>query len=134
MTDLIAFLRARLDDDEALARQAFAGHNDAGPVWSEIWSGAVQLGEHEDLLITNDSGVSRHIERHDPARILAEVGVKRQVIELAEHASALDVDVDGQFRIGARDTVTEPYIGDEILRHLALPYADHPDYREDWRP
>jgi hypothetical protein len=22
----------------------------------------------------------------------------------------------------------------EVLQHLALPYADHPDYREEWKP
>jgi hypothetical protein len=28
----------------------------------------------------------------------------------------------------------EPYIGDQILRALALPFANHPDWREEWRP
>ena len=23
---------------------------------------------------------------------------------------------------------------ESVLRHLALPYADHPDYREEWKP
>lgn len=25
-------------------------------------------------------------------------------------------------------------LADDILRNLALPYADHPDYRQEWRP
>lgn len=45
-------------------------------------------------------------------KILADVAAKRQIIELV---------------IGA-------YAGYAVLPLLALPYAGHPDYREDWKP
>ena len=29
---------------------------------------------------------------------------------------------------------SETLNGDDLMRILALPYADHPDYRQEWRP
>lgn len=150
MHDLIAFLRARIDEDEAGARQAFAEHNDAEPQWSEIWSGAVQLGSHEDVLLTHDAAVSRHIARHDPARELADVNSKRRILEL--HTGAHDCtevytgtypdDWPQSAPWGSpggtwRHVIDEHFEDTEpcpTLRLLALPYADHPDYRDEWRP
>lgn len=116
MDDLIAFLRARLYEDEAHARFAFADHNDAGPNWTEIWSGTVDTGD--DHIATGDAGLSRHIERFDPARVLAEVAAKRQIIEEGD----------------LHDTTDASVLHRSVLKLLALPYADHPDYRDSWRP
>ncbi|HET6917608.1 MAG TPA: DUF6221 family protein [Acidimicrobiales bacterium] len=63
---------------------------------------------------------------------LADCEAKRRIMELADDATMLDIHVDGEFRVGARDEAAEPYCGDRILRALALPYADHPDYQEEW--
>ncbi len=30
--------------------------------------------------------------------------------------------------------VAAPFDGLEVMRWLAVPYADHPDYRPEWRP
>lgn len=128
MEDLIEFLRARLDDDEAYARQAFADHNDAGPDWIELWSGSVQVGEHEDLVEIGDSGISRHIVRHDPARVLREVEAKRRIIGLLTDPDVYDED-DNPVYLGGYG---EAYV--DAVRLLALPYCDHSDYREEWRP
>ena len=64
------------------------------------------------------------------ARILAECGAKRRILAL--HAS-------GQpwCECGVWDTTEHGEPGYEIcptLRLLALPYADHPDYDQEWRP
>jgi hypothetical protein len=117
VTTFVRFLRERLEDDEAYARNAFGDHNDAEASWSEIWSGTVQLGSNEDLLATGDSQVSRHIVRHDPARVLAEVGARRRMLEL--HTACDD------WSFG------QPC---EEARLLALPYSDHPDYDDSWKP
>ena len=45
-----------------------------------------------------------------PHRMLADVEAKRRIVELASSP------------------------GPQALRLLALPYADHPDYRPEWRP
>ncbi|MDB5243970.1 MAG: hypothetical protein JWP57_4596 [Spirosoma sp.] len=49
-----------------------------------------------------------HFARWAPARVLAECDAKRRAREMQ--------------------------IADELDRILALPYADHPDYRSEWRP
>lgn len=67
-----------------------------------------------------------------PDRIRAECEVKRQIVEKHE--------VWGPGR-GSCDTCTDgDFVGlvDEgpcfTLRALAAVYADHPDYRQEWRP
>ncbi|GLH94913.1 DUF6221 family protein [Phytohabitans aurantiacus] len=66
---------------------------------------------------------------------LAEVDAKRRILaEVVDEATGLDEQVDGEFRVGSRDLVAEPYLGTVLLRLLALPYAEHLDYREEWRP
>ncbi len=54
-----------------------------------------------------------------PARVLAECAAKRGIVEIQR-----------------TDLVDDPedWRADEILRLLALPYADHPAYRPEWRP
>lgn len=126
--DLVEFLRARLDEDEAAARRAKPGP------WTQD-GGSIYAGHPTEEVVDwvyDDSW--EHIARHDPARVLAEVEAKRRIVELADEASGLDAVVDGEFRVGSRDPVAEPYIGDLILRHLAAPYAGHPDYDARWRP
>ncbi|MFF8793350.1 DUF6221 family protein [Streptomyces globisporus] len=128
MDDLVTFLRARLKEDADYARTAFADHNDAGPKWYEQWSGALNIGEEEDLVLTNDSAISRHMERHDPERVLAEVEAKLAIIDLMERALQFaegDSEVDHYGALGNAE---------EALSLLARPFAGHPDYRDDWRP
>lgn len=156
--DLVQFLRARLDEDEAEARAAAekAGSGDwryqpddnyvswiehderASPTNRETWwplvtEAASYVGD------TIDREVADHIARHDPARVLREVEAKRQLIE--EHPSALGWDgsqADATVcRTCAENSTDGGLNGDpypcRTLRLLALPYTDHPDYRDDWR-
>lgn len=68
--------------------------------------------------------VAGHIARHDPARVLAECEAKRRIIERQQlFAGAVDA---------ADLSVLDELAG--VLRLFALPYADHPDYDETWRP
>jgi hypothetical protein len=99
--DLTTFLRARLDEDEAVAL-AVKGHS--------VFDGTgIVTGRNESVVV--GSHVATHIARHDPARVLAEVEAKRQILDhLAYEWSS------------------------PILRYLALPYAGHPAYREEWKP
>jgi len=61
-----------------------------------------------------------------PARVLAECAAKRQIVAL--HQRYL-VALNQESRDADRRCSLEP-----VVRLLALPYADHPDYREEWRP
>lgn len=64
------------------------------------------LGYAEEVPATT----ALHIATHDPAYVLADIDTKRQILNL----------------IGSP--------GPMVLRLLALPFANHPDYDEKWRP
>jgi hypothetical protein len=149
--DIVEFLRARLDEDERTARAADVKQGD-DPEWkvSPVLAARI-VGQHgaltvrsardnrpvarvescgddeaPDNILDGDS-VGTHIARHDPARVLREVEAKRRIVDLhvAAHAQFADY---GTPRDGAQDAL------DDVLRLLALPYSDHPDYRAEWAP
>jgi hypothetical protein len=74
----------------------------------------------EDEAVARDSlalygpGSSLYVARHDPARVLAECAAKRRIIAAHEAADFA--------------------LNDDVIRLLALPYAEHPDFDEAWRP
>ncbi len=100
--DLIAWLRAQLDDDEQLARAA-AAQIRANPVTTE--------GQY----------VARHIARWDTTRVWDEVEAKRQVVN--ECAYALG-------RSAPRSTLND--FAWTVLRSLTPPYVGRPGWREEW--
>jgi len=57
------------------------------------------------------------------ARVLAECGTKRRIVAACQRLTNQAQDFE-YYGVTADD---------EILRALAIPYADHPDYREEWR-
>lgn len=113
---LTEFLTARLDEDEAVARAAFSDLDEPGEAWRP--SGL------EDPWPTQE----RHVLRHDPARVLAEVKAKRRILELDDEVLRREV------RNGDASGAGASLMLSIVLRLLALPYADHPDYDEAWRP
>jgi hypothetical protein len=62
--------------------------------------------------------------------VLRELGAKRQMVKLHERlpAGAFCVTCDAPSGVPGRDH------GCTTLRLLALPYADRPGYRDEWRP
>ncbi|MEU4348293.1 DUF6221 family protein [Streptomyces sp. NPDC023838] len=126
MDDLVQFLRDRLDEDER------AAHAAPGPSWErreirdhdgsfvfEEYVAVADPGRNKVVLSDVDAEVLPFVLRHDPARVLAEVDAKRQLVARVENHALLM----------GRDE-----IHGDLLRLLALPYAGHPDYREEWRP
>ncbi|MFI7234448.1 DUF6221 family protein [Streptomyces cyaneofuscatus] len=122
MDDLVTFLRDRLAEDEQTARAAHA------PNWSTDGRTGLHYGVEDgwmtDALTTADAD---HIARHDPARVLREVDAKRRILDsyLPDAANA-DEQINEEWRTGSA-------LADDLLCLLALPYTDHPDYRDDWR-
>ena len=123
MDDLVRFLRDRLDETAAKAE---AARGDGDGRWhqddADRYPG--RIVDSKGGIVTFDEGApdeaqAAHIARHDPARVLAEVETKRRIIARVENHA---------FLMG-RDE-----IHGDLLRLLALTYADHPDYREEWRP
>jgi hypothetical protein len=147
---LTDFLRARFDEDEATARAA--AEVEDSPDWGvggepAVFAIQTPLGdpsrcEEDNNLMTPNYCDDRplvqpddlkqgarhleHIARWDPARVLAEVEAKRRIVE-----ELADVPVDDEdLGVGYSP---EWWQGQRILLYLALPYADHPDYRGEWR-
>lgn len=151
MSDLTAFLLARIAEDEAVARAAVRrngvdewevestrGTMKAGPDVGRPSEVAVVIGPFKhglDMPDTPTGGrrivVAEHIARFDPARALAECEAKRRIIGDAQQSRDLaDQPGHGQAAAEARAETLE-----EVLLVIATVYADHPDYRQlEWRP
>jgi hypothetical protein len=80
---------------------------------------------------------AEHVSRNDPARVLAECTAKRRLV-----LACRDIRPDLAF-LGARPRgladfplppTNEHQLAALTLALLALPYADHSDYRKEWRP
>jgi hypothetical protein len=128
MSDLVEFLRARYDERAAKAQAAMRGGEgrwtQADP---ELYPGLIE-DERRETVVYDEGRPSEeqaaHIAENDPARVLREVESKRRLLE--------------QFKLrgdSVRATV-QPATGgvwDDLLRMLALPYADHDEFREEWQ-
>lgn len=115
--ELTDFLLARIAEDEALASAV-------GP---------------EPTVRTSDAAVTAFLEVWHPDRVLAECEAKRRIVDWHRLVDGLDDDdnpVRGCPNCIASGAVAPYLIAGPCLtiRLLALPYADHKDYREEWRP
>lgn len=109
MSDLVEFLRARLSEDEQAARAAIDGR--LYMVEVKPLSGVHQPGLFE--------AVEKHFNRWGTVRVLADCDAKRRIIDLLE----LEILDDA-----------EDQTAQAMLKTLALPHADHVDFREEWKP
>ena len=128
MSDLAAFLLARVAEDEAVARE----------VLEKVKPGASLYGIPTSPIYVEDaegSAASSFFDRDygqggytiTAARVLAECEAKRQIVEVhSVGAMACYWTQDSM-------SVHEPGEACETLRHLALPYAEHPDFDPAWR-
>lgn len=116
MTDIGTWLGKQLDEDERFAR---AASGTLGIV--RLWYEAAGLRKAMPGMQMADC---LFIARHDPARVLREAAAKRRLL-----AQAVDM----------RDTAsaTEAWflldMADKIENTLAEPYADHPEFKPEWR-
>jgi hypothetical protein len=138
MTDLVEWLKAQLDDDERVAREATPGpwhlahegqdlrleSSVQGAAVAE-WTYVVRpwVPADWDDCDTRDPA---HIARWDPARVLREVEAKRQIVEQHDWGNCCT----GDSPVRASD----PNWRCPTLRALASVYADRPGYDEAWRP
>lgn len=139
MTDIVEFLRARLDEDERLALAVrartwtYSSFIDRNGDTSSL-DASIDIGERTFLADYGEEDLRpselEHMARWDPARVLAEVEAKRRIINRAEEwlKTADWVTGDSHSLRLLRDHYTL------TIRGLAQPYADHPDYDPAWRP
>ena len=109
--DLITWLRAQLDEDEAEIRK----HPDDDGVWVP---GNFEATEESNYPCTPVLLVSKTFA-------LADIDAKRRLLQQFE------------LRGNAVRATVQPSTGgvwDDLLRMLAVPYADQPGYRDEWRP
>jgi hypothetical protein len=115
--DIVAFLRARLDEDEQRATAALG--QSAGEATGWLWTD-----------VDAESPQEAHTANWSPVRVLREVDARRRVVD--EHRSRGDrcrvcaAEANGYWRRFAAPCPT--------LMFLAEPYAGHPDYCGEWRP
>ncbi|MEU3507647.1 DUF6221 family protein [Streptomyces longwoodensis] len=120
MNELVVWLRAQFDADERIAR-ACSGNGE--------W-------EAEHIAIYGpDLGVEvrAHMAAHDPARVLREIEAKRAIVSRYEFAAK---EAERLALAGSDPEVWIQVSGalQSCVLCLALPYADRPGYREEWRP
>jgi hypothetical protein len=146
MDDLLAFLRARLDEDERLARAATPGP------WVSQGSQIRQWLEDERRLVVGqhfnpDAGPvmeledGHHIARQDPARTLRRIEGLRKILEVHKPGKTIGsgpymtTSCEGcGFGGPCGDPWTEDINECPVLRGLAVEFADHPQYQASWRP
>ncbi|MEU8346203.1 DUF6221 family protein [Spirillospora sp. NPDC048832] len=133
--DLVEFLRARLARDEQIARDC------ASAPWKAAPSGTVGIDTDEPaptaesatkaefVAKAENDAYAEHIARHDPARTLAEVAARRRIVDDYEKNTWILGQGHRTPELEAAQAVRE-----SVLRLLALPYATHPAYQEEWRP
>ena len=134
MSDLTEFLLARIAEDEAAARDVIA---------------SLFNGYRVNELIHPD--IARHIYRWTPGRVLAECEAKRRIIAFHESWPVL-IQTEPSLELTPETWVakmtsdiawltnaeyvkrfgTDPPTAPMLLA-MAQAYADHPDYREEWR-
>ena len=73
--------------------------------------------------------VSKHIARHDPARVLADIAAKRDIVEAYVHAR----DYPRPRPASAVESEAVLYTLLGVLQRFAASYAEHPDYRPEWK-
>jgi hypothetical protein len=101
---MIAFAKARLDEDEARATAALAEWDQNAMEW-------------EDL---PDASYA-HARWHDPARVLREVAAVRAVIATYERSVRM---------VGESLSVPDR----KLTEAFAAVWSDHPDYQASWKP
>ena len=131
---MVAFLKACIDEDEAIA--SAAGADEPARQWTGSdngypGSGCVRDGHGETIVYdegTPSTEQALHIGRHDPARVLAEVAAKRAI--LAKYAPVAKNDGLGEpeYACGWADGLGM------AVRALAAAGSDHPGYDESWLP
>lgn len=117
MDDLVAFLRARLDEDEARAKPLIA--EDDVYRWSDV---------HSDVEWFLAAGGPQAHEFALAAQVLREVAAKRAILD---HHKPIRHEGRTMCHSCLGAVLSWPC---PTLQHLATVYSDHPDYRPEWKP
>jgi hypothetical protein len=129
---LVEFLLARFHEVELTARAVPTAHGTVPPAhWSTSDSrpdqGRVVMGTADDFVLPTPAH-AEHVARHDPARVIADVVVKRwivqQYVRICDSRQRSEVTDEA-----SRGMLMQLYV---VLGGLAMLFADHPDYNPRW--
>ena len=117
------FLTARLDEDESTARMAESASSHPDEVDDEPAAAASFLPQQQ-----------RHIDRWSPARVLVDIAAKRTIVETYEELGQILTKALDSGHADEATVTRNLFAGLQVavLAH-AMVFADHPDYREEWR-
>jgi hypothetical protein len=117
---LADFLLARIAEDEAKVeymRQEEARALGTSPLFDSLQMNAL-------------GGIDIFIS---PDRWAAECEAKRRIAEQCQEWLSYD-GADWEWTDRGSDLALAQIAAPRMLKLLALPYADHPDYRDEWKP
>lgn len=136
MKEKIAYLTARYDELEKIAREAAAkgdGTQENGPIgprWNVVtidYEGIHVYGRPSGL---DDEGgttlLTRHMQAHDPAAVLLDLTAKRKIMGMAEEIESMATTIAGEW--GGWGDVD----GDILLEALLIPFCNRDDFEPDW--
>jgi hypothetical protein len=117
------FLTARLDEDESIARMADSVSSHPGEAHGEPAVAAPSLPQQQ-----------RYIDRWSPDRVLVDIAAKRTIVETYEELGRVLAKAVDSGRADEAAVTRNLFAGLQVavLAH-AMAFADHPDYREEWR-
>ena len=130
LDELSSFLRARMDERWRSALEA--GPSTGSRVWAADRD-RVHDSEGGPVARVEGGGPadgrarSHHICENDPEHVLRDLESKRRVLEQYELVR------DGLIEHPEREAILSEY-RDVVLPLLALPFSQHPDYRQKWAP
>jgi hypothetical protein len=138
MDKLTEFLRICIAEERAEAEAATPGPWEMDELWDgEPWEVTIfpERGGSTTVARTwrNDQGKAdaTHIARWNPKRVIDQLDANLRIVELAQSAA----EERGGNVWPPRVHMTGMADGLLLaLQALALPYADRPGYREEWRP
>lgn len=126
-TDTPSFQIERPDGSRFSWRADMCERDDEFPALTMVDFLRARLAEDEHN--ARDGGIGRvPMGCYATDRVLAEVAAKRRIVDECTYTGA-----GGETFVvcaGPGGDVD----GESVLRLLALPHADHPDYREEWKP
>jgi hypothetical protein len=123
--DLVAFVRARLDEEE---QRADAAGGDSWRTPPDL-PGEVHDRTGAIAFSVQTQGFDQHIARQDPARTRRRIATHRVVLDEYAQVAALDTDTP------ARDFASGRAVGlGFAVRQMAADHPNHPEYRAIWLP
>lgn len=130
MSEIADFLRARIAERRALAEAASPGPWHANKEHDEVVAAdGITVADGFALSGRQLRATVDHIAANDPEAVIADCDAKLALVELAAKTRAW---TDGSAGATAGYAAA---VAADMLRHLAQPFAGHPDHKGDeWAP